>query len=410
DPTAVERGHGDLEALALLAQEVRRRDPAVLEVEGAGVGRGDAHLLVRCLADEPRGVGGHDEGADAPVALGLVGHGEDDDGVRLRAVGDPVLAAVEDVEVPVAHRGGLLGGRVAAGLGLGQSETAELPAAGVRLEELLLLRVGAVAIDGVAVERVVDAHDDARRRAAPGDLLHGHRVADVIQARPTPRLGDRDAHQAQLTELLDRLGRKRVLLVPLPGVGDELARGELSGHALDLALDVGELEVHGQSGGVSTSGGAPAPAREEAGRRTEESSEKRSAASLSAFPGAEGALSWAPPWVQRALYAGGRFSRKACIPSRLSSVPKRAPKACCSIMLATVSSTSAPWRMTRLAWEMASGPALAMLWATLRQWASSSPAGTTSSTRPMAFASSAFTRRAVKTSSRARCAPTARVR
>ena len=44
--------------------------------------------------------------------------------VRLRAVGDPVLGAVEDVAVAVAHGDGALLGRVGAGLGLGEREAA----------------------------------------------------------------------------------------------------------------------------------------------------------------------------------------------------------------------------------------------------------------------------------------------
>jgi hypothetical protein len=44
---------------------------------------------------------------EMPFARGAVGHGEEDDGVGHRAVGDPVLAAVDEVAVALLHRGGL---------------------------------------------------------------------------------------------------------------------------------------------------------------------------------------------------------------------------------------------------------------------------------------------------------------
>ena len=81
----------------------------------------------------------------------------------------------------------------------------------------LLLLVGAELQHRVAVERVVHAHDDAGGGAAAADLLHGQRVADVVQPGAAVLLGHRHAQQRQLGELLHRLVRARV--VPRPTCG-----------------------------------------------------------------------------------------------------------------------------------------------------------------------------------------------
>src|SRR5205814_891937 len=54
DPAAVERGHGDLEAVALLPEALRDRDFHVLEEDGAGRRGADAELFVGLLPHEPR--------------------------------------------------------------------------------------------------------------------------------------------------------------------------------------------------------------------------------------------------------------------------------------------------------------------------------------------------------------------
>ncbi|EAU62243.1 conserved hypothetical protein [Stigmatella aurantiaca DW4/3-1] len=378
DPAAVQRAHGDLEALALLAQEVLGRHAHVLEEHGAGVRRADAHLLVRLGPDEARRVRGHDEGGDALVARLLVRHREQHDGVRLGAVGDPVLRAVDDVLVAPAHRDRLLGRRVAARLGLGEAEAAELLAAGERGEELLLLLLVAVLRHRIAVERVVHAHDDAGGGAATADLLHGDGVADVVQPGAAILLGHRHPQERQLGQLLHRLGGPRVGLVPLPGVGNELARGELTAHPLGFPLDVGQLEVHGTP-------------------------ERMGAAALYAARG-EARPTLRGPSLEEGLpcllenetfhlpeKAAGRFSRKAFMPSRWSSVPKRTPKPWLSSSLAVRRSWSAPNSMTRLAWASASGPFLRSLPATARQCSISFSGGRTSSTSPYSLAWAAVT-------------------
>ena len=115
DTAAVQSGHGDLEALALLAQQVFLGDLDVVEVQLAGGGGADAHFVVVGLKGEALPALLHDEGGNAPGADVRRGDGKDHVGVRLAAVGDEDLLAVE--EVVVAHVLG--GGLGAAGVGAG---------------------------------------------------------------------------------------------------------------------------------------------------------------------------------------------------------------------------------------------------------------------------------------------------
>jgi len=59
------------------------------------------------------------------IAFFGLGVGEQDADAGLRAVGDEVLGAVDDVGVAVADRASLLAGGVGAGLRLGQGKASE---------------------------------------------------------------------------------------------------------------------------------------------------------------------------------------------------------------------------------------------------------------------------------------------
>ena len=106
DAAFVERLDGDLVALADLAEHVRSRHAAVLEDQLARAARTDAELVF-LLADREAGrVALDQERRDALVAGAGIDVGEDDEEVGLVAVGDPELAAVEDVVVAVVRRRG----------------------------------------------------------------------------------------------------------------------------------------------------------------------------------------------------------------------------------------------------------------------------------------------------------------
>ena len=126
DPAAVQGLHGDLEALALFAQQILLGNDAVGEHDLGGGGAVQAHLLLVLAHGEAGEAALHDEGGDAAGTLGLVGHGEDHEHVGHVAVGDEDLGAVEDIVVAVQLGLGLALGGVGTGVGFGQAEGADL--------------------------------------------------------------------------------------------------------------------------------------------------------------------------------------------------------------------------------------------------------------------------------------------
>jgi hypothetical protein len=88
--------HRDLEALALVADQVRRGDAYVVEEELPGGTSLDAHLLFE-LRDLHTPVLLHHERGDAAVARAGIGLREHDVDVGDAGVRDPDLRAREDV-------------------------------------------------------------------------------------------------------------------------------------------------------------------------------------------------------------------------------------------------------------------------------------------------------------------------
>ena len=123
DAALVQQANRVLVALALAAEQGVSRQPDVVEGDDAGRGGADAELLFLLRDGEPRGVLGEQEGGDAFVAERGVEVREDDEEAGFEAVGDPHLAAVEQVGAV-----GLLGGAgferegVGAGDGFGEAE------------------------------------------------------------------------------------------------------------------------------------------------------------------------------------------------------------------------------------------------------------------------------------------------
>src|SRR5438128_250901 len=107
-----------------------------------------AFSLPKTLAIEPARVNGlpasfraaafDEEGTDSARAR-LAGSRPDDDDARMVARGDPLLAAVDHVLVPVAARGRPQRARVRAGVRLGETEARRREAPGGDLRDVSLL-------------------------------------------------------------------------------------------------------------------------------------------------------------------------------------------------------------------------------------------------------------------------------
>ena len=178
------------------------------------------------------------------AAFRLVGLHEHERRRGLTPAGDEDLAAVDDVLVAVAPRERVLIRGVGAGLRLGERETADLVPRGDRTQEALALGLGAVLVNGIAEQRVVDRHHDGMAAAHARDLFHHRRVRDRVAAHPAPALGHEDPHETELAHPLDRLVREPSVAVDLRGDGAHFALGEVARHLADHPLLVGEVEVH----------------------------------------------------------------------------------------------------------------------------------------------------------------------
>ena len=171
DTAAVQRIHGDLVAFAGFAQEVLFRDTAVGKDEFIGRAAADTHFLFLRAEGEAGRALFHDEGRDALAAERFVGHGEDDIGIGIVAVGDEHLGAVQHVFIAVKNGLGLLARSIRAGAGFGQAERAELITLGKRDEVFLLLLLGTEMQDGHLAQRGVSGEDDSGGTAQQGALL-----------------------------------------------------------------------------------------------------------------------------------------------------------------------------------------------------------------------------------------------
>jgi hypothetical protein len=210
-----------------------------VEEQQRGVGRVHADLVDLLLGD-PGQVHRHDDQALVLVHRAVAGIGEQAAPVGLQAVGDPHLAAVDDVVAAVLARGGLQRRDVGAAAGLAHRDAAHHVAGDRRHEELAAQLVGAEARERGRAH--VGVHADGHRHAAAAavaeGLGHHHRVAEV-QAGAAELLGILQPQQSEVAELLEHFVR-RVLLVGLP------LRHERVQLLLDELLDgVGEGAVLG---------------------------------------------------------------------------------------------------------------------------------------------------------------------
>ena len=162
------------------------------------------------------------------------------------AVGDKALGTVQDVVLAglIQNSGGLLAGSVGTGVGLGQTEGADL-AAGAQVGQILhLLLLGAVLKDGSAAQGGVSGNDNSGGAADLSQLFHTHSVSQNVAAGAAVLLGEVDAHHAQLSHLLDGLHGEALFLIDLLGQGLDLVLGELAVHLADHLMLFRQVKIH----------------------------------------------------------------------------------------------------------------------------------------------------------------------
>ena len=231
----VEHLHGDLEALAGLAEHVLGRDPDVLVIEMAKIVAAQAHRVVALADLKPLHVGSEDQRDVTVLAVHLrAGEGHKDVGAA--AVSDVALLAVEAPRaIGLAHGAGLEVVGVRARVVLGERERGELAPRGEVRQEAGLLLLGPEEHDALHPDRLVDAHDHRERAVDLGELLGDAAVAGLAEPGAAVLLRHVQPQQPALAELADLVVADPAALLhgALVVVLAELAH---RGHALADAL------------------------------------------------------------------------------------------------------------------------------------------------------------------------------
>ncbi len=240
----VESGHQLGPAVIELAEDVLLGDLDVVVVDGVGLA--PAHRVYR-VHRHAVGSDRHEDHREAVVlGLALGGAADGEDVIRVAGVGDEDLLTV-DHEAAVRSLGpGGEGADVGPGFGLGHRDRLH-GALGDVAEEAVLLLLRPEALHG--------AGDDQGRAVAadrghsPRGLLHEEAGVDPAATRAAVLLGDGEAEPAEIGHLLVDAGVVELgvvageLLALL--LGAALAFAEVADRGDEVALLVGELEVHG---------------------------------------------------------------------------------------------------------------------------------------------------------------------
>jgi hypothetical protein len=244
-PLLLELDHLVGKTLALLADAVALGYPDIVEEDLRRIGRTHAHLVE--LARHLHALALHGNADQRLVAMDLIvaGIGEQADPVGLDAVGDPHLAAIDDVIVAVGTRLGLDRGDVRSRARLGDANASDRIARNRRLQKLAAYLIGAETRQ--RGRRHVGLHPDRHRHAAAFDraeLLGHHQRIGVIE--PLAAELDRlvEAEKAEIAELLEQLvGGEDVVLLPFIDEGIDLCGDEFLQGAAGFVVVGGEEHV-----------------------------------------------------------------------------------------------------------------------------------------------------------------------
>ena len=121
-PLLLELHHLVGEALAFLADAIALRHPHLVKENLSGVGRAHAHLVEFAGDFDALGLYRHADQRFVAMFGAVAGVGEQADPVGLNAVGDPHLAAVDDVVVAIGAGAGLDRGDIRTGTRLGHAD------------------------------------------------------------------------------------------------------------------------------------------------------------------------------------------------------------------------------------------------------------------------------------------------
>lgn len=239
DAAGVEGFDGHLIPFAGLAEDVLRRDAAVIEQHFAGGGAADTEFVFLAADGEAGGVAFNQKTGDAAVAGVGVDGGEDEEEAGFGGVGDPEFATGEEEIVAIGDGAGGEGEGVRAGVGFAERVGAD-GIGGERCQELLVLFAGTVIANGVDDERVLDVDQDGDARIDGGDLFDGEDGLKESPALAAELFGHFDAGEAELEKLFEKRRIDGGFVVHIAGAGRDLFLGKAANGGLKQRLFFGE--------------------------------------------------------------------------------------------------------------------------------------------------------------------------
>ena len=214
--------------MAFLADAIALRHPHIIEENLRGVGRAHAHFVELACDLDALGLHRHADQRLVAVLRRIAGIGKQADPVGLYAVGDPHLAAIDDIIVAVGARVGLDRRDVRSGARLGDADARHRIARYGGGQEFAAHLVRSKPRQ--RRRRHVGLHADRHRHAAAADraeLLGHHQRVTVIQSLPAKFHRLVEAEKSEVAEFLEQLmGRKDVRLLPFIDERIDLGRDE----------------------------------------------------------------------------------------------------------------------------------------------------------------------------------------
>ena len=168
----------------------------------------------------------HDKSGDAARTGVQVGLGVDHQGIGVAAVGDPHLAAVQDVAVAFLVGAQFHAHHVGASIGFGHGQCPNM-LAGNELGQIAGFLFGAaVAVNLIHAQVGVGAIGQADGGGGPREFLHDDDMGEVAHVDAAVLLVDSHADQSQITELGPQIGGKPIVAIDLGGPRSDFLLGE----------------------------------------------------------------------------------------------------------------------------------------------------------------------------------------
>src|SRR5262249_50051379 len=103
--------------------------------------------------------------------------------------------------------------------------------------------VRSVAVNRIAIKRILNGEDDARGGAAAGDFFNDYSVGNVVEAGPAFGFGESDAGETQFRGLGEKISREMAGLVVFTSARFYFRLGKFANAFLEEFLFFGQFEV-----------------------------------------------------------------------------------------------------------------------------------------------------------------------